>query len=54
MSEKVFEANGAATFTFHEETFLAMNDNIAGYLATTDAIVKITGISGELSDLVIV
>jgi len=53
LTPDVFEANGAATFTFHERSFLALNDDIAGYLNSTDAIVEISGISGQLSDLAI-
>ena len=35
-------------------TFLALNDGTAGFLATTDAIVEITGYSGSLANLAVV
>ncbi len=34
--------------------FLALNDSTAGFLATTDAIVEITGYSGSLANLAVV
>ena len=47
---------GAATFTFNDptagtRTFLAINNGTGGFSATTDAIVEITGFSGNLSQL---
>lgn len=42
---------GAATFTFEQRTFLAVNDAIAGFQAATDAIVEITGYDGNLPEL---
>jgi uncharacterized protein len=48
-----FTANGAATFTFGSRTFLALNNAIAGFSATDDAIIEITGYSGNLSNLAI-
>jgi hypothetical protein len=49
-----FTADGAATFTFLQETFLALNDSSSGFSAESDAIIKITGYSGPLSDLAII
>ncbi|MGB7563915.1 MAG: NPCBM/NEW2 domain-containing protein, partial [Prochlorococcaceae cyanobacterium] len=49
-----FAANGAATFTFGSSTFLALNDATAGYSATADAIIEITGYTGSLSALQII
>jgi endoglucanase len=47
---------GVASFSFNDpasgvRTFLAINDGVAGFSATTDAIVEITGVSGNLSQL---
>ena len=44
-----FAANDAATFTFGSQTFIAINDNTAGFSATTDAIIDVTGYTGALS-----
>lgn len=49
-----FLANGATTFTFGSQTFLALNDNLAGFSASTDAIIEITDFSGNLANLSIV
>lgn len=53
-----FAAAGAATFTFGSgttaRTFLALNDATAGFLATSDGIVEITGYSGSLANLAVV
>ena len=40
-----FPANGAATFSFGSRNFLALNNATAGYAATTDALVEISGFS---------
>lgn len=47
---------GAATFSFNDptagtRTFLAINNGTGGFSASTDAIVEITGFSGNLSQL---
>ena len=53
-----FAKSGAATFTLGSgpsaRTFLALNDGTAGFLATSDAIVEITGFSGSLSNLAVI
>jgi roadblock/LC7 domain-containing protein len=53
-----FAANRAATFSFADtagtRTFLAMNDATAGFSATNDAIVEITGFTGSLANLALV
>jgi Ca2+-binding RTX toxin-like protein len=49
-----FVANGASTFTFGTRTFLGINDSIAGYSATSDAIIEITGFTGSLTNLAII
>jgi Ca2+-binding RTX toxin-like protein len=49
-----FVANGASTFTYGTRTFLGINDSIAGYSATSDAIIEITGFTGSLTNLAII
>ena len=50
-----FMANGAAVFSHGgmngKRTFLALNDGVAGYSETEDAIIEITGYSGNISQL---
>jgi hypothetical protein len=41
-------ANSAARFTFGARTFVAINDATAGFSATTDAIIEVTGLTGTL------
>jgi hypothetical protein len=52
ISEKLtvanFGINSAASFTFESRSFVAINDAIAGFSQTTDAIVEITGLTGTL------
>ena len=58
LTTTTFAAAGAATFTFGSgptaRTFLALNDATAGFLATSDGIVEITGYSGSLANLAVV
>jgi Ca2+-binding RTX toxin-like protein len=53
-----FRANRAATFTYVDgtttRTFLALNNRMAGYQSATDAIIEITGYTGDLASLSIV
>jgi Ca2+-binding RTX toxin-like protein len=53
-----FAANRAATFSFADtagpRTFLALNDATAGFSATNDAIVEITGFTGSLTNLAVI
>lgn len=53
-----FVANGASTFRFRDglsdRTFLALNDSRAGFSASTDSIIEITGFTGNLNALSIV
>ncbi len=53
-----FVVNGASTFRFRDglidRTFLALNDGRAGFSATTDSIIEITGFTGNLNNLSIV
>jgi hypothetical protein len=44
-----FAANAAAQFTFGTLTFVAINDAAAGFNATTDALIEVTGLTGTLS-----
>ena len=41
--------NGAATFTSGSSTFLTLNDAVAGFSASTDAVINITGYVGALN-----
>ena len=49
-----FAANGAATFSVGSRTFLALNDGTAGFQAGTDAVIELTGFTGNLTDLAII
>jgi Ca2+-binding RTX toxin-like protein len=53
-----FVANGASTFRFNDglrdRTFLGLNDGRAGFSASTDSIIEITGFSGNLNNLRII
>ncbi|MCU0545697.1 MAG: hypothetical protein MUE44_26605 [Oscillatoriaceae cyanobacterium Prado104] len=51
LSASAFEADRGATFSFGNRTFLALNDGNAGFAASTDAILEITGFSGNLDNL---
>jgi Ca2+-binding RTX toxin-like protein len=44
-----FAANYAAQLTFGTRTFVAINDATAGFNATTDALIEVTGLTGILS-----
>jgi hypothetical protein len=50
--------NGASTFRFRDglldRTFLALNDGTAGFSASTDSIIEITGFRGNLNNLSII
>lgn len=49
-----FVSNGAATFTVGSQTYLALNNGTAGFVASSDGIIEITGYTGNLSDLSVV
>jgi len=53
-----FVVNGASTFKFRDglsdRNFLALNDSRAGFSASTDSIIEITGFTGNLNSLSIV
>jgi hypothetical protein len=57
LSSKNFAKNGASTFTFNGgselRTFLAINDAIAGFMASSDSVIEITGYTGNLATLTI-
>ena len=48
LTATAFTANSAAQFTFGTRTFVAINDATAGFSATTDAIIEVTGLTGTL------
>jgi Ca2+-binding RTX toxin-like protein len=48
LTTTVFTANSAAQFTFGSRSFVAINDATAGFSATTDAIIEVTGLTGTL------
>lgn len=58
LNNRSFGANLAASFSLGSgsgtRTFLALNDNSAGFQANSDILIEITGYSGNLSDLQIV
>ncbi|AFY45493.1 calcium-binding protein [Nostoc sp. PCC 7107] len=43
-----FGANFAAQFTFGSRTFIAINNNMAGFNASTDTLIEVTGLTGTL------
>lgn len=54
LTTTTFAARGAATFTFGARRFVAMNDTIAGFQANQDAVIEITGFTGNINSLSIV
>lgn len=54
LSSQLFSANGAALFSYNDSTgerwFLALNDSTAGFSSTRDALIEITGFTGDLSN----
>lgn len=53
LTASTFGSLGAATFTLGQRTFLALNDETDGFQAATDAMIEITGYSGDLANLAI-
>ena len=55
LTSSAFTANGAATFSFGSgstmRTFLALNNQVAGFDPASDSVIEITGFSGNLSTL---
>jgi serralysin len=59
LTSTTFLANRAATFSYADpsgvsRSFIAINDATAGFSASTDAIVEITGYTGSLNNLQII
>jgi subtilisin family serine protease len=48
LTNTTFTVNSAAQFTFGSRTFVAINNATAGFGATTDAIIEVTGLTGTL------
>ncbi|MBD2144597.1 S8 family serine peptidase [Sphaerospermopsis sp. FACHB-1194] len=48
LNTTTFAANSAAQFSFGSRTFVAINNATAGFSATADAIVELTGFTGTL------
>lgn len=48
LTTAAFTANSAAQFSFGSRTFVAINNATAGFSATADAIVEVTGLTGTL------
>jgi Ca2+-binding RTX toxin-like protein len=51
LTNDAFAANKAATFTFANQTFLAINDGTAGFNSSNDGLIEITGFTGDLANL---
>jgi hypothetical protein len=59
LTSSYFAANKAATFSYADSSgtlrsFIALNNGVAGFSASTDAIVEITGYIGSLNNLQII
>ena len=48
LTTATFTANAAAQFSLGSRTFVAINNATAGFSATTDAIIEVTGLTGTL------
>jgi Ca2+-binding RTX toxin-like protein len=48
LTAAAFGSNFAAQFSFGQKTFVAINDATAGFNASTDAIIEVTGLTGIL------
>ena len=48
-----FKSNQGATFRVNQQTFLAINDTIKGFQPNQDALIELTGYSGDLKNLAI-
>ena len=49
LTTTTFGADFAAQFSFGQRTFVAINDNTAGFNAATDGIIEVTGLTGILN-----
>lgn len=54
LTEEAFVAQSAAVITLGSKTLLALNDNQAGFQADRDAVIDITGYTGDINNLSIV
>jgi Ca2+-binding RTX toxin-like protein len=54
LTNSKFGANRAATFSSGSQTFLALNDGTAGFQSNSDAVIEITGFTGNLNNLSII
>ena len=54
LTTSTFGAFKAVAFSYGSQTFLALNDKTAGFSATADGLIDITGFIGTLSNLAIV
>jgi len=53
LTSSAFLRNQAATFTFGDNTYVALNDGTSGYNSVDDGLVDITGYAGNLNNLAI-
>lgn len=53
LTTSTFGAFKAVAFSYGSQTFLALNDKTAGFSATNDGLIDITGFSGNLNNLAI-
>jgi Ca2+-binding RTX toxin-like protein len=53
LTNTAFVGDKAATFSFGTRTFLAINDNVAGFSGSNDGLIEITGFTGNLTNLAI-
>ena len=49
LTAAAFGSNFAAQFSFGQKTFVAINNATAGFNASTDAIIEVTGLTGTLN-----
>jgi VCBS repeat-containing protein len=54
LTSSKFGASRAATFSVGSQTFLALNDGTAGFQSSSDAVIEITGFTGNLNNLSII
>lgn len=51
ITDSNFPANSSGIFSVDSQTYLAINDSVAGYSLSSDIIVNITGIEGTIADI---
>ena len=54
LTSSKFGASRAATFSVGSQTFLALNDGTVGFQSSSDAVIEITGFTGNLNNLSII